>query len=412
MRSGKLMHWRASGVLGLVAAALAATALTAPPALADGPGKGAPWVVSVGDSYISGEAGRWAGNTNDSYTKIDALGPTAYFDNATHTAEKIPGCHRSSSAEVFIGGGVQSLNLACSGATTTTDATGTDFKPGLDFYNRDGHQGQAKMLEDFARTHNVRMIPLSIGGNNFQFADIVKACLTDYLTPFVFSPYTCNADQAAKISADNVAKRIAEIKTGILNIHQAMRNDGYTNNQYAIVVQDYEAAIPSAPGFRYAATALLPPPYNRPRQNTGGCGFTDADANWANATLLPTIDLAVHRAANQANLSNVKFLQLIHAFDGRRLCAKRVGLLEEKGLASWRSPGAVDNTEWVNQIRTVTIGTPYFQQESLHPNYWGQLALRNCLRQVYDGGTPRGGTCRIAGPGLDAQREPRMILTS
>ena len=44
-------------------AALGATLvapLTASPAHADGPGVGSPWVVSVGDSYISGEAGRWA----------------------------------------------------------------------------------------------------------------------------------------------------------------------------------------------------------------------------------------------------------------------------------------------------------------------------------------------------------------
>ncbi|MGZ7000380.1 MAG: hypothetical protein ACXVLZ_19325, partial [Acidimicrobiia bacterium] len=44
------------------------------PAAADGPGVGTPWVVSVGDSAISGEAGRWAGNTNGSSSSIDALG--------------------------------------------------------------------------------------------------------------------------------------------------------------------------------------------------------------------------------------------------------------------------------------------------------------------------------------------------
>ena len=39
-------------------------ALVAPaaPAHADGPGAGSPWVVTLGDSYISGEAGRWAGS--------------------------------------------------------------------------------------------------------------------------------------------------------------------------------------------------------------------------------------------------------------------------------------------------------------------------------------------------------------
>src|SRR3954469_25737681 len=96
---------RATGVLGALAlTALASTSLAAPAARADGPGVGTPWVASVGDSYISGEAGRWAGNTNNSSSTIDALGPTAYNDAGS--AEAIAGCHRSRSAEVFIGDGV------------------------------------------------------------------------------------------------------------------------------------------------------------------------------------------------------------------------------------------------------------------------------------------------------------------
>jgi hypothetical protein len=39
-------------------------AIGIPAARADGPGVGTPTVVSVGDSYISGEAGRWAGNAS------------------------------------------------------------------------------------------------------------------------------------------------------------------------------------------------------------------------------------------------------------------------------------------------------------------------------------------------------------
>ena len=45
-------------------------------------------------------------------------------------------------------------------------------------------------------------------------------------------------------------------------------------------------------------------------------------------------------------------LDLQSAFNGRRLCENTVGLREEKGPASWRSPGAVDSTEWIAQIRT------------------------------------------------------------
>src|SRR5437764_1345360 len=91
-----------------VAAGMLGVAL--PAAHADGPGVGPQWIVSVGDSAISGEAGRWAGNTNNSSANVDALGPTAYYDNATNTAEQIPGCHRSKSAEVYIGGGVNGIN--------------------------------------------------------------------------------------------------------------------------------------------------------------------------------------------------------------------------------------------------------------------------------------------------------------
>ncbi|MGZ4776621.1 MAG: hypothetical protein ACXVYW_15085 [Oryzihumus sp.] len=119
--------------LTLGASTLGGLALAAP-AAADGPGSGTPWVVTVGDSYISGEAGRWAGSSNNSETPADALGSTAYFDNASNTAEQIPRCHRSKADEAYIGGGVNGMDLACSGARTTTftDSDGY-FKPGLDF---------------------------------------------------------------------------------------------------------------------------------------------------------------------------------------------------------------------------------------------------------------------------------------
>jgi hypothetical protein len=83
----------------------------------------------------------------------------------------------------------------------------------------------------------------------------------------------------------------------------------------------------------------------------------------------------------------------------------------ERGLTSWRGAGAVDRIEWVSQIRTVSaLFGVYEIQEDLHPNYWGQLALRNCLRQAYNAGTPRGGSCTRTGTGLTAGGEPVMTL--
>ena len=116
-------------------------------------------VVALGDSAISGEGGRWAGNTNQSSSRVDALGSRAYWD--TSTGEAIPGCHRSGAAQHKIGGGVNSLNLACSGAKTTTGGTGSGqtFKPGIDFYSdSSGRHGQALALQNYAKTHNVRAV--------------------------------------------------------------------------------------------------------------------------------------------------------------------------------------------------------------------------------------------------------------
>ncbi len=373
---------------------------------ADGPGSGSPWAVSLGDSYISGEAGRWAGNTNGSSSKIDALGASAYYDNSAGTGETIEGCHRSKSAEVYIGGGVSGENLACSGAKTSSFTTEGLFKPGLDFYNSGGHEGQALMLQHFAAAHDVKLVAISIGGNNFNFASIVQTCVEDWLLSPEWWPDYCSEEGSVtnNFSSGNVASVKSAIKTAILNVAQAMTNAGYSSSQYTILVQDYPSPIPKGSEFRYSQSGYT-------RQTVGGCGFWNRDANYANETMLPTIDATVFAAASATGLTNIKEMELSSAFNGRRLCEKGVGLLEEEGLSSWKAAEAVNKTEWINQIRTITaIFPPYEIQEDLHPNYWAQLALRNCLTQAYNGGSPKGGTCTISATGLNTAGEPNMSL--
>ena len=394
-----------------VAAALVAgvvvTTAGAPPAGADGPGVGAPWVVSLGDSAISGEAGRWAGNTNNSSSTIDALGSDAYFDNATRTGEQIPGCHRSESAAIHIGGGVSSLNLACSGAQTATHGGGdSDFKPGLDFYNDTYGKGQALALQEFASSHNVKMVAVLIGANDYGFADILQTCFLDwYFSPSWWRDY-CNDDTdiASRFTSTNIAAKTAAIKGALLNVHQAMVNAGYADSAYTIMVHTYWSPIPRGAANRYPETGYT-------RQTVGGCGMWNRDADWANDTVVPTFNSSVRNAASQTALSNIKILDLTSSLVGRRLCENTVGLLEEVGISSWTNRKAVDRTEWVNQLRTSsTIGGPYQIQESVHANYWGQLAMRSCMRLAYNGGTPRGGTCVRANTGLSSLGEPKMAL--
>jgi len=404
---GRVTRARRRGVLvGMTAAALVAAAVPAG-AAADGPGVGTPTVVTLGDSAISGEAGRWAGNTNNSSANVDALGASAYHD--VPGAESIPGCHRSQSAQAHIGGGVTSANLACSGARTTTTGTGAgqDFKPGIDFYSdASGRKGQALSLQEYAATHNVKAVVVMIGANNYGFADIVQRCITNWLTSPSWWKNYCSDDSdiVSRFTPGAIATQTTAVKDALLRVAQAMTNAGYSSSQYKILGQTYWSPIPRGSGFRYPETGWT-------RQSVGGCGTWNRDADWANDVVVPTLGNTMRNALTASGLTNTAVIGMATALNGRRLCENTVGLLEEEGIASWTSAGAVDNTEWVAQVRTVTtVFGPYQIQESMHASYWGQKAMRNCLRLAYNGGSPIGGNCVRASNGLNAQGEPNMAL--
>lgn len=392
-------------VCGLVALC-ATAAVPVAPALADGPGVGAPTIVTVGDSAISGEAGRWAGNTNGSSANVDALGSGAYNDAGS--AEAIKGCHRSKAAEAHIGDGVVSLNLACSGARTYTQAysSSKDFKPGLDFYDDGaGHVGQAKALQQAAASRNVKAVTVLIGANNYGFADIVQTCITNWLTSPTWLKNYCHDDSGIKsrFTASSQASITTQVAGALQNLRSAMRLAGYADNAWTLIVQTYSSPIPRGNGIRYSESGFT-------RQTVGGCGFWNKDLDWANDTAVVAMNASARNGAAQSGLTNVRILDATNALVGHRNCEVGTGLLEERGVSSWRAAGAADRTEWVSQVRTVTTITgPYQLQEGLHPSYWGQLALRNCLRQAYNGGTPRNGTCTPL-TGVNAKGEPNMRL--
>jgi hypothetical protein len=397
------------------------------------------WVVSVGDSYIAGEGGRWAGNVRWNHVplvgdveKMDALGRTAYFDNAAGNAEMIPLCHRSKSAEVFFdhstnGTLVHGLNMACSGSETISEGyvvgRNTFFKPGLDFVDaRAGQalpqgapcplpvcQGQATALQDFAqnwlprntRNEKIKMIVVSIGGNDFGFANVVKACAKAYM-----SLRTCRNSVPVKSRFEEPAlgNTRNRIKNGILNIGIAMDRAGYPRNQYTILVQDYPSPLPAnANDFRYNEGGG--------RTLVGRCPIGNGDAAWANNTALTTIDDTVRAAAADVNLAQpannqytIRIMELRNAFNGRRLCERDP--IDHVRTHWWDT--SVDRVEWINQVRLFKWGADFMIQEDLHPNFWGQLALRNCLRKVYNNGNPQSAGC-IVSPGGGFEQVPSWV---
>ena len=118
---------------------------------------------------------------------------------------------------------------------------------------------------------------MSIGGNDFNFASVVQRCVTDFLASPTWLKDYCNDDSSVKanFTAANVATQRARNATAYGNLRTAMRNAGYADGSWTMLVQNYPSPIPSGAGFRYGESGYS-------RQSTGGCGFWNADATWAN----------------------------------------------------------------------------------------------------------------------------------
>lgn len=260
------------------------------------------------------------------------------------------------------------------------------------------------------------MVVISIGGNNFGFGDVVQECLKAWLRPNL---PTCESSQKWRMEPAQAAQRKTEIETGIEHIGEAMKDAGYESGDYTILVQDYPSPIPEPGDNRYPA---VPPSGRSKRQSEGGCGMRNSDIEWANKKAVPIINKTVKDAAAGMagrGFSNVIFMEVEKAFLGRRLCEKPLRHIFYSGSPEmWWEDGALDKAEWVNQIRIITAWTLFGQQESVHPNFWGQLALRSCLRKVYNSGTPLAGKeCVIDATGIQPHpdikkwlKEPRMKL--
>ncbi len=408
------------------------------------PNAGAGYLVGVGDSAMSGEGGRWAGNAVPGFSaRTDAYpGGDAYHDNPADTAEQIYRCHRAKSDQVLIGGNVTGVNFACSGAQTTTHfcAVGVCvpnlplFKPGLDFFPQPGGDntvpqnsdftggnvtgaetwGQALMLQQYAWTHTVRAVTVMIGINNFDFQDIIERCVKADLAHTLATPYRCDRNPSGNWAqwsvtnhfspANQLAVRAAD-KTALDNVEHAMTNAGYPTWSYKLIIQLYSSAFPSAGGFKYPQGGG---PLG-PRFLIGKCAFLNDDATYLNAVGLPAINNAIRGAA--ATEPNAVVLDTSQALSGHRLCERGTALIPFGPIHAWTSPAASQISEWMNQIYPTDSGK-YLQQESIHPNYWGRLAYRNCLRDAYHDGSPRSGRCKpVFGMNAENPREPNMIFT-
>ncbi|MFD9303925.1 hypothetical protein ACFWCB_14960 [Streptomyces sp. NPDC060048] len=338
---------------GALAAGGAGTAVAAP-------GNGPTAVVSMGDSYISGEAGRWKGNSlTNTGSRIGT--DRAWVSGSSYDPGKVygataGGCHRSDSAEVKSAGAIAdvAVNLACSGAVSQNvfraSNGGVAFK---------GEAPQADQLAAVAASNDVKVIALSIGGNDLGFADIIKECAYDFI---IWNSY-CYDDQQEGVNRKMDAV-MADVGKSVDEVRAVMRGAGYADSSYRIVLQSYPSPIPRGAENRYTQSDWS-------RLNSGGCPFWNRDSDWARDSLVPQI---AGRLKAVAAAKGAQFLDLKDMMQGREVCAKA-----SKQVTS-AAPASAKTSEWARWIDSSE--TQGLIQESMHPNYFGQLAAGRCLALV------------------------------
>ncbi|MEU9375816.1 hypothetical protein AB0D94_18805 [Streptomyces sp. NPDC048255] len=339
---------------------------------AAGPGTGPTAVVSLGDSYISGEAGRWKGNSlTNSGNRLGT--DRAWVSGSTYDPAKVygttaGGCHRSDSAEVRSAGPIAdvAINLACSGATADNV-----FRASNGGVAYKGEAPQADQLAAVAASHDVKMIALSVGGNDLGFADIIKDCAYDFI---IWNSY-CYDDQQSGVD-QKIDGVMAKVGKSVDEVRAVMRGAGYADSSYRIVLQSYPSPIPRGAENRYTQSDWS-------RLNTGGCPFWNRDSDWARDSLVPQI---ANRLKGVAAAKGVQFLDLRDMMQGREVCAKA------SSQVSAANPASAKTSEWARWIDSSE--TQGLIQESMHPNYFGQLAAGRCLALVAAQPATSGFSCK------------------
>ncbi len=241
-------------LIAVVAALFAVVSLPAEQTEA-GPTSGPTAIVSLGDSFISGEAGRWNGNSLNIFGTRDGTDRAArctfgifcsYDATRVYGSSYANGCHRSDVATIKSAGISvnEKINLACSGARSVhiwrASQGGQTFK---------GEAPQADQLPTVAQQKNVKLVVLTIMANDVSFSDHVINCTVNW----ILGLGTCNQAQQAQLQAELPAAKEG-LRKSIDEVRAVMAAAGYSPSQWKFVLAGYASPVPAAADVRYSGS--------------------------------------------------------------------------------------------------------------------------------------------------------------
>ena len=267
-------------------------------------------VVSMGDSYSSGEAA----GPYDPETDKGPIGGTNR-------------CHRSERAWPRLMGVEKGYHLACSGATTQN----FDKTQG---YTAPDHVGQLQRLGEIVATTTVDRVLVGIGGNDLGFAKIIRSCR--------FSARAC-LQNMHKIDLPHLR---TNVRTAVKNGLQSIRRT--VGPRAEIVLVGYPDIMPQA------GVALHK------------CRWVDESEDPRMRTLQDELDTNLNIAANEAG---ARFISIREALRKHELCtkdpwvkpitsAKDAGIRNKQQMAHPTEPGQRAIAALVTDKLSATAGVP------------------------------------------------------
>jgi hypothetical protein len=329
-------------------------------------------IVSLGDSFISGEGGRWLGNGSDPLGTRSGTDRAAYDCDSwgceyeperIYGASEESGCHRSDVAPIEAAPAAVDVrvNLACSGAKAS------DLWPStLGGTSHFDQPPQADALAAVAQHDQVRLVVVTVGANDVGFGSLVAGCALDWARSSDEDPVYCHREAQAEIEAALPAATRG-IERALRGVRTVLGAAGYDRSDYRLVAMSYASPFPAGRWFRY-------PEDGWSRLSEGGCPVWDADADWSATGATDTLAAAMRSAAAAAD---AEFLDLRHALDGHQLCDRRDRRVGEAGPSPLTA-------EWFRRLSFIQGSS----RESLHPNAYGQRAIGACIGLLLD--RPRG----------------------
>jgi hypothetical protein len=327
----------------------------------------APAIVALGDSAISGEG---AGTDTDDAYVPGTDGPTDF-------------CHRSTESVIFDTSlpGITPVDLACSGAQTgdlVSDPTLAKITG-----SGSGDFGEPKQDVELAATaaqYQVKMVVVTIGANDdFDFSGIMESCLGQYFP--VPQGTGCRDTIGSAAITQRAQAVIPKIEAALTDVRQTMRNAGYADSSYQLVMQSYFTPItPDIRSNTYAAKVA------------DGCPAYPEDLAWGHNWVVPQLDDALRTAAEA--VPGVRFLDQRRVTYGHEVCAEMTTSPYE-----YTNGDVIDTSELIRNGCDYSIGILGLCEDeirqSYHPRVAGYKGEGACLGEFYDASGQQEAYCTL-----------------